>query len=149
MTELRPATDDDVELLVRWHSDPDVARYWDGKTYTLEEMRGRLSRTDVDAYVIEVEGRPVGYLQAWLEEDGSGGLDMFLAPSERGRGYGPDAARALAAELRRRGWTRITVDPYCWNEAAIRAWRRAGFEPVERRPPDDEHTAEWLLMEWR
>jgi aminoglycoside 6'-N-acetyltransferase len=149
LTEVRPASDDDVELLVGWHADPEVARYWDGKTYTVDEMRVRLARPDVDAYIVEVEGRPVGYPQAWRKGDSSGGgLDMFLAPGERGRGYGPDAARTLATALREQGWTRITVDPYVWNEPAIEAWRRAGFEQVERRPPDEEHTADWLLMEF-
>jgi RimJ/RimL family protein N-acetyltransferase len=74
---------------------------------------------------------------------------MFLVPGERGRGYGPDAARTLARALRGQGWTRITVDPYVWNERAIAAWKRAGFEPVERRPADDGHAADWLLMDFR
>jgi aminoglycoside 6'-N-acetyltransferase len=149
LTEVRPAAEGDVALLVRWHADPEVARYWDGETFSVEEMRNRLARPDVDAYVVEAEGRPVGYLQAWRDDDGSGGLDIFLAPEERGRGYGPDAARALAQDLSARGWDRITADPYLWNKPAIEAWRRAGFEPVAERPPDDEHTAVWLLMEWR
>ena len=44
----------------------------------------------------------------------------------------------------------MTVDPYLWNERAIRAWQRAGFIALEEREPDDEwHTARWLLMEFR
>ena len=58
---------------------------------------------------------------------------MFLVPSARGRGLGPDAARALTESLLASGWTRVTVDPYAWNEPAIRAWRRAGFVDVETR----------------
>lgn len=148
LTELRPATDGDVELLVGWHADPEVAPFWDGKSFTAAEMRARLARPDVDAYVIEADARPVGYLQAWRGEGGGGGLDMFLVPDARGRGFGPDAARTLASHLAANGWTRITVDPYLWNENAIEAWRRAGFEPVEEHPADDEHTSAWLLMEW-
>jgi aminoglycoside 6'-N-acetyltransferase len=148
LTELRRASQADADLLARWHADPEVSRYWDSEVYSPEEIRGRLARPDVDAHVIEVAGEPVGYLQAWTAE-GTGGLDMFLIPSARGRGYGPDAARALAERLLETGWTRVTTDPYTWNEAAIRAWRRAGFEPVEERPPDEDHTAAWLLMEWR
>jgi aminoglycoside 6'-N-acetyltransferase len=74
---------------------------------------------------------------------------MFLVPAARGRGYGPDAARALAQHLTAAGRTPLTVDPYLWNERAIAAWREAGFEPVEERPSDDEHSAPWMLMEWR
>ena len=136
-------------MLVRWHADPDVARYWDGEVFTREEMRARLARPQVDAYVVEAGGQPVGYLQAWRAEDGGGGLDMFLIPEARGRGYGPDAVRALTAELLRRGWTRVTVDPYLSNERAIAAWRRAGFEPVGERLADGEHAEPWLEMEFR
>jgi len=149
LTEIRAATDADAELLVRWHDDPEVARYWDGATFTVDEMLSRLGRKHVDAFVVEARGAPVGYLQAWRGEGGGCGLDMFLIPSARGRGYGPDAARTLAQHLSDHGWKGLIVDPYLWNERAINAWRRAGFEPVEERPADDEHTAAWLLMEFR
>ena len=40
---VRPVTEADVDLLVAWHLDPDVARFWDGKTFTREEMEERLA----------------------------------------------------------------------------------------------------------
>jgi len=40
----------------------------------------------------------------------------------------------------------VTVDPYVWNEQAIRGWSEAGFVEVSRHPPDDGHTARWVLM---
>jgi aminoglycoside 6'-N-acetyltransferase len=148
LTTLRGATDADAELLVEWHADPEVSRYWDGETFTREQMLQRLRRPDVDAFIVEADGVPVGYVQAWREGD-AGGIDMFMIPVARGRGLGPDAGRALARHLNEvRGWTRVTVDPYAWNDAAIRAWRKAGFAEVERRPPDGEHSAPWLLMVW-
>ena len=61
----RPATDDDVDLLVGWHGDPEISRYWDDETFTREEILDRLHREAVDAFIIEDEGVPVGYLQAW------------------------------------------------------------------------------------
>jgi aminoglycoside 6'-N-acetyltransferase len=147
MTSVRPANERDADLLVRWHADPEVARYWDDKTFTREQMLDRLARDEVESFIIEA-GQPVGYLQAWREGD-SGGIDMFLLPGARGRGLGPDAARALTLELLRRGWNRVTVDPYTWNDHAVQAWRKAGFVDVEEREPDEEHTARWLLMEFR
>jgi aminoglycoside 6'-N-acetyltransferase len=147
-TVLRPADDADAELLVAWHDDPEVARYWDDERFTRAEMLERLRRADVEAYIVQVENEPVGYLQVWQEED-AGGIDMFLVPHARGRGLGPDAARAVARHLcDDRGWRRVTVDPYLWNEPAIRAWRRAGFRDVGEREPDEEHAARWLLMEF-
>jgi aminoglycoside 6'-N-acetyltransferase len=149
LTTLRPARASDADLLARWHSHPDVARFWDGETYTRAELVERLARADVDAWIVEEKERAVGYLQAWSDGRGRGGLDMFLEPAARGRGLGPDAARAVARSLLEHGWRRVTVDPYLWNESAIRAWRRAGFVGLEERQADAEHSHAWLLMEFR
>ena len=150
LTEVRSAGEADADLLVAWHADPDVAHFWDGETFTRDEILARLTREPVTAWIVEAGGEPVGYLQSWWA-DGTprrGGLDMFLIPPARGRGLGPDAARALAESLVADGWAEVTVDPYLWNERAIRAWGRAGFAAIEERPADDEHTAPWLLMRY-
>ena len=153
-TVVREATDDDVAMLVRWHADPEVARFWDERTFTEDEIRDRLARPAVNSFFVEADAEPIGYLQAWWEEDEPlrGGIDMFLVPGARGRGLGPDAARALSTHLLRdRGWSHVTVDPYAWNDAAIRAWRKAGFEQVDERvrEPDEDHASPWLLFEFR
>ena len=145
LTTLRPADAGVVDRLVAWHADPEVSRYWDGETFTRAEMEARLARADVEAWIVEAAGEPVGYMQVHAE-----GLDMFLVPSARGRGLGPDAASAMARHLLdERGRTRVTVDPYAWNEGAVRAWGRAGFVEVSRHEPEGEHTAHWILMEFR
>ena len=147
-TTLRPVEESEIDLLIRWHADPDVSRFWDDETFTRETMLARLARPDVAPYLVLADGVRIGYLQVWWDADG-GGLDMFLEPSARGRGLGPDAGRAMAKHLfDDRGWTRVTVDPYSWNEQALRAWRNAGFVEVSRHTPDDEHTAEWVLLEF-
>jgi aminoglycoside 6'-N-acetyltransferase len=146
LTVVRRVDEHEADLLVRWHADPDVSRYWDHETFTREQMLDRLRRPDVEAFIIEEEREPVGYLQIWAEGD-QGGIDMFLIPAVRGRGLGPDAGRAVARHLLdQRGWRRVTVDPYLWNEAAVRAWRRAGFRAVEEHGPDADHTDRWSLM---
>jgi aminoglycoside 6'-N-acetyltransferase len=145
----RAATPDDVTLLVEWHADPEVSRYWDDETFTDEEMRARLAREDVDMWIVEDGGEPVGLLQSWWEDAPSkrGGIDGFLVPSARGRGVMPAVARQLAADLLAQGWVEVTVDPYEWNERAIRGWQKAGFVEVSRgHAPDEDHSAEWVLM---
>jgi aminoglycoside 6'-N-acetyltransferase len=148
MTVVRPATDDDADLLVAWHADPETSKYWDGETFTREQMLDRLRREPVDAWIVESNGKPVGYLQSWWEDDPPkrGGLDGFLIPAARGLGLMPDAARALATQLLAEGWAHVTVDPYEWNERALKAWRTAGFVPESRHAPDEDHTAPWILM---
>jgi aminoglycoside 6'-N-acetyltransferase len=150
LTVVRPATDDDVDLLVAWHADPEVARYWDDETFTPDEVRERLRRAEVDPWIVEADGVPVGYLQSWWEPEGArrGGLDGFLVPEARGRGLMPDAASALAQALLDEGWEHVTVDPYAWNDRALRGWANAGFVEVSRHPPDEEHEHEWVLMRW-
>ena len=147
-TTIREATLDDVGLLVAWHADPEVSRYWDGKVFTEEELKSRLNRELVVAWIVEHDGEPVGYLQSWWEPDPPlrGGLDGFLVPDARGRGIMPAAASGLARRLLAEGWSEVTVDPYAWNERALRGWANAGFVEVSRHPADDEHAAEWVLM---
>jgi hygromycin-B 7''-O-kinase len=149
LTTVRSASASDVDRLVRWHADPEVARFWDDETFTVAEIRVRLARPDVDAYIIERGGAPVGYLQVWFEarRPGEAGLDMFLIPAARGAGLGPDAARAVARWLLTTGGQRrLTVDPYRSNEVAIRAWEKARFRREQEREADDDHRAPWLLM---
>ena len=145
----RAATDEDAPLLVTWHGDPEVSRYWDGETFTEDEMRARLARPSIDTWIVEDDGAPIGLLQSWWEdgEPRRGGIDGFLVPSARGRGLMPKVGRELAADLLAQGWAEVTVDPYEWNERAIRGWEKAGFVEVSRgHAPDQDHSAKWVLM---
>ena len=148
LTVVRAAGEADVELLVGWHADPEIARYWDDRSFSADEIRARLARAEVDPWIIEEGGSPVGYLQSWWEEDEPrrGGLDGYLIPGARGRGLMPDAARTLARSLLDEGWQYVTVDPYEWNERAIRGWQKAGFVEVSRHEADEEHRDRWILM---
>jgi hypothetical protein len=65
---------------------------------------------------------------------------MYAArpPARKG---GKSRKRRTLHELRR-----VAANALRLNAAAVRAWGRAGFVEVSRHPPDDEHTAEWVLM---
>jgi aminoglycoside 6'-N-acetyltransferase len=146
-TSLRPASDDDLDLLVGWLADPEVYRWWEGRPLRRDEVADLYTgrrRPEVDPFIIEAEGGPVGYLQVWRGTETSGGIDMFLVPEARGRGLGPDAARATASFLLdRRGWTEVTVDPVVDNLRAIRAFERAGFS--SQREELDNETGKRIL----
>jgi aminoglycoside 6'-N-acetyltransferase len=148
-TSLRPASDDDLDLLVGWLADPEVYRWWEGRPLSQDEVTDLYTgrrRPEVDPFIIEADGVPVGYLQVWEGTETSGGIDMFLVPQARGRGLGPDAARAAASFLLDdRGWTEVTVDPLVDNHRAIRAFERAGFAP-EGEELDDETGKRILRM---
>ena len=132
-TSLRPTTDDDLDLLAGWLADPEVYRWWEGRPLSRDEVADMYTgrrRPEVEPFVIEADGVAVGYLQCWKGTEESGGIDLFLVPEARGRGLGPDAARAASSFLLdERGWTEVTVDPVVDNLRAIRAFERAGFTP--------------------
>jgi aminoglycoside 6'-N-acetyltransferase len=151
LTSLRPTTDADTDLLEGWLSDPEVYRYWGGKPILREEIEAEYTGArspQVECMIVETEGAPIGFLQYWKGPGRSGGLDMFLIPTFRGRGLGPDAARAAADYLRSQGWNRITVDPAPDNHGAIRAWARAGFV-AEREIIGDDGPALLMVFESR
>lgn len=132
LTSLRPASDADLELLTGWLTDPEVYRWWDGTPARAEDLRRRgytgSQRPRKQPFIVEAGAEPVGYIQACAEDATAGGIDLFLIPAARGRGLGPDAARALVRYLAEvRGWRRVTVDPAVDNVRAVRAWEKAGF----------------------
>ncbi|MFE7001255.1 GNAT family N-acetyltransferase [Streptomyces griseus] len=147
LTRLVPTTEDDVDLLARWFGSPDFVEHWGGLPLSRDEVARKYvgrRRPSVESFLVRVHstGTPVGYAQYWHAGAAEGGIDMVLGPQARGRGLGPDAARALLAHLGGRlGWRRVTVDPLRENRRAVRAWQKAGFRQVSNE-------AEELLMEY-
>jgi aminoglycoside 6'-N-acetyltransferase len=126
---IRPTSDEDLEFLASWFADPQFVIWWGGKPKTREEVRRECLVHDParQAFIVEVNGEPIGYVQAWSDEPPDGGIDIVLKPEAQGRGLGVDAVRALALHLRAAGWKRITIDPRGENYRAIKAFEKAGF----------------------
>ncbi len=148
---LRPSTEDDLDQLARWFTDPGVFRWWGGRPLSREEVAAKYTGRRcprVESFVIEFAGQQIGYIQYHLEGPGQAGLDMMLLPEFRGRSLGPKAARMLLAHLASaRGWTDITVDPALENGRAIRGWEKAGFVIDSEWPDHPDGPA--LLMRLR
>lgn len=134
--ELRSVNQDDFDLLFRWLNDPEVYRWWGGVPIASDVVQQKylgLRRPQVEGYIIEATGIPIGYAQRHQTGDDEGGVDLFLAPEMRGRGYGGDAVRALVKYLTQvEGWKRITVDPEQDNIPAQSFWRKLGFVETEQ-----------------
>ncbi|MFD8686102.1 GNAT family N-acetyltransferase [Streptomyces sp. NPDC059651] len=145
LTRLVPVTEGDLDLLARWFASPDFVEHWDGVPKSRDEVAEKYigrRRPRVESFLVLAQGTPVGYAQYWHAGVEEGGIDMVLGPDARGRGLGPDAARALLAHLGGSlGWRRVTVDPVRENLRAVRAWGKAGFRPVSG---EDEN----LVMEF-
>ena len=131
---LRPGRADDEPELRAGFATAEVARWW--PTPTDEEFTELLENRDpdVDVWMVEVEGRVVGLIQAYEESDPMyrhAGIDLVLHPDVHGRGIGPEAIRVLARHLfDDRGHHRIVIDPNAANARAIRAYEKVGFRRV-------------------
>jgi aminoglycoside 6'-N-acetyltransferase len=132
LTWLRPAGEEDLDLLAGWFGDPAFVEHWGGTPLTRDEVAAKYvgrRRPEVESFVVMAGDAPIGYAQY----RGGVGLDLILEPTARGHGYGPDAADALARYvLGELGRPRVTVDPEAENVRAVRAWEKAGFRTVSR-----------------
>jgi aminoglycoside 6'-N-acetyltransferase len=148
---LRPLSMDDASELTRIHRTPEVRRWWDEPApgFPWDEPESfRLT--------IVVDGAVAGLIQYAEEEESKyahATIDLFLEPQLHGRGLGTEAVRQVVRHLiGERGHHRITIDPAVGNAAAIRAYRKAGFEPVgvmrdAERDSDGRGWHDTLLME--
>jgi aminoglycoside 6'-N-acetyltransferase len=92
-------------LLTRWFADPDIYLWWGGEPIGRDRVSADYTghrSPEVESFIVEAKGSPIGFLQYWRARERSGGIDMFLVPV----GLGPDAARAMANFLLHElGWT--------------------------------------------
>lgn len=146
--EIRLSTPADANRLLTWTNDPEVYTWWEGRPLERKEVEEKYTGKrlpEVIGYIIEQAKVPVGFIQAWQEDD-SRGLDMFLSAAAQGQGSGSAVARSLAAHLSERGWDNITVDPAVQNEKAIRAWARAGFVANGELGDDNGHQTQIMAF---
>ena len=158
---LRPVRDDDVGMLARIRSTPEVHRHWRGGADMVTAVRQDLAEPGSTPYVVELDGRVVGWIQWQAEEEPDyrhAEIDLYLDPEVHGRGVGTDAVSTMVASLiRDHGHHRIVIDPAVDNPAAIRAYEKVGFRRVgvmrqSERGPDgvwhDSLLMELLADEW-
>lgn len=106
-------------------------------------------RDSTRPFLIERDGLPIGYIQAWRMVDAwtepwlsrapwvmelpddTVGVDLSIGPAALlSQGIGTQALAAFAAMLRAEGHQTIVIDPDPANTRAIRAYEKAGFRPV-------------------
>ena len=130
---VRSMQDPDVARLAEIAAEPEIWQRW-GEV-SAADLRERLAGLDdVTALVVELDDEVAGLIQYHEETDPDyrhAGVDMFLAGTARGQGYGREALLLVAAHLfEERGHHRLTIDPAADNEPAIRCYAAAGFRTV-------------------
>jgi aminoglycoside 6'-N-acetyltransferase len=130
---VRSMQEPDVARLAEIAAEPEIWQRWGELSDA--DLRAKLAGADdVTAMVVELDGDVVGLIQYHEETDPDyrhAGVDMFLAESARGQGYGREALLLVAGHLfGQRGHHRLTIDPAADNEPAIRCYAAAGFRTV-------------------
>jgi aminoglycoside 6'-N-acetyltransferase len=155
VVRLRPAAKSDIPDLVAIRRAPQVYERWRGGDDMVAAVEEDFAEPRVTKYVIELEGRVVGWIQ-WEAEDEPdyrhASMDIYVDPAVHGRGVCTDAVRTLARHLIvDHGHHRLVIDPAADNVAAIRCYGKVGFRPVgiqrlsERGPDGTWHDG--LLMD--
>ncbi len=134
IVRLRPPTEPDVAPLAAIRRHPELHHRWRGGEDKEAAVRDDMAEDESTGFVIELGGRPVGWIQysEELEPDYRGAsMDVYVDAAVHGQGIGTDALRALARHLiDERGHHRITIDPAADNAAAIACYAKVGFRPV-------------------
>ena len=100
-------------------------------------------RSEVDPYIVHLDGRPIGFIQSYVAagsgdgwwpdvtDPGVRGVDQFIGEQELlDQGLGTAMVHAFVARLLDDpAVTMVQVDPKPSNARAIRCYEKAGFQP--------------------
>ena len=146
----------DIDLMLRWMTDPETMRYWDGMTvhFTRERVLRDFYRhmdANVTPCILMKDGRNIGYLQfekiptaedyempeaEWLRVikpgDAVYGIDLFIGEvTERDHGVGTRIMKLTAETLFEKYKADVLlIDPKAHNLRAIACYRKAGFKDL-------------------
>ncbi|XVN40882.1 MAG: GNAT family N-acetyltransferase [Rickettsia endosymbiont of Argas persicus] len=151
-----PLTNSHFPLLLKWLEMPHVKLWWDQdikwnielveqkyssyiKEYKLQNNEPR----KIQAYIIEVDQTPIGYIQIYNAHDFErsyqsinlptklAALDFFLGePAYLNKGIGLLALKSFLENFVNKKFTHILVDPDSKNIAVIKTYEKAGFKII-------------------
>lgn len=133
---LRSATLEDADDLLAWRNDP-ATRAASFDTAPVDRgthvawLRARLDRDDHRLWIAELAGAAVGIVRFGIDERAAT-ISVNVAPERQGAGLG---TRMIGSGCARLFAERVVDDVDAWirpeNQASVRAFRAAGFRPVE------------------
>ena len=158
---LRPVEGADWPTIRAWIARPDIQRWWGNFAAAEAEVRMALEAHTAVCRMILADGAAIGYAHAidastWGSDlpqgmpAGTWDADLFIAsPAYRGKGLGQAALDMLAEEVFSTTLAlAISVFVSVKNEAAVRAYERAGFSWV-RVWEDPISGPSWLMLRER
>lgn len=165
---LRKLMEEDKHRLLKWLTDPQVLRFYEGRDNPF--TMGRVEASFFDGNLEETrcivihEDTPIGYIQYYPigmeerkiygyndSEDAVFGMDQFIGePEYWDRGIGTELViLTIERVIREKQASRIVLDPQTWNERAIHCYEKCGFQKVKLLPEREWHEGEyrdcWLM----
>jgi GNAT superfamily N-acetyltransferase len=140
MIEIRPATADDVALILHFVRElAEFERASDKVVATEPLLDDALfgAHPAAEAAIASLDGKPVGMalffhnFSTWTGWRGLYLEDLYVTPEARGGGVGKALLQHLAGLAVERGCTRFEWSVLDWNEKAIAFYRSMGAEPME------------------
>jgi aminoglycoside 6'-N-acetyltransferase len=143
--QFRPVSAGDLPLLQQWLNRPHVCEWWHDPVRGLATIEEHIHDPAIDLFIVNFGNKPIGYIQSWdphAEKDhpcrdqpvGTRGIDQFIGePDFVNRGHGSAFIRAFVQRLFEAGAPRVVTDPNPRNARAIRAYTKAGFQPIDTR----------------
>lgn len=153
---LRAHREEDLEPLLSYYADPEVARYLLEEPWTPEfaqaQLAKRLSRTRIDepgsalALIVEHEGVVVGDVALWTTGDtvSRGEIGWVFHPDHTGQGFATEAVRAtlgLAFDFYR--MHRVVAQLDARNDPSARLCERVGMRREGHLRQDWWSKGEW------
>ena len=135
-------TMEDYVAMRNWFLEPELQKWvWCdevGEVPSLERIIEKYgsrvkSLTDVFPYFILRDNEPIGFIQYYLHDEKSIGLDMWIGVlKERNNGYGTEALKQMIQIIHQNHtWAKeLFIDPEVENVSAIKCYQNAGFKSV-------------------
>lgn len=136
--DIRPATPDDAELILRFITDLAIYEKAEHEVKTdAAGIRDSLFAEGSTAHglICENDGQPIGYAvyffnySTWLGKHGLYLEDLYVSPEARGLGAGKALLRHLAQLAVARGCGRFEWSVLDWNTPAIDFYESFGARP--------------------
>ena len=164
---------EDYQRMVRWRNLPHVRHWWDPDDPPLtleaavEEYRpDTLPNSASTACIVELRGRPVGFMQfyRWSSyaedahevgipfDDDTWGVDIFIGePDELAHGLGTKIMELLCSYLEEElNASSVALTTEVDNSAAIRCYEKAGFarraQVLDTDTRNGERVKAWLMV---
>jgi len=128
MISIRQAQADDIASILRIENKSFARDAWDRNAFI-----DYLAQPGQSVFLVAtINGKIVGYALAFHGKTRAEVDSIAIAPAQRGHGVAGALLKRLVGSLRRRGFTTVSLNVRLENEAAIRLYRKLGFQRVRR-----------------